>query len=93
MADTAISPLKAVLLDIQGTLLAGDGTPIAGAAQAVESLKAAGLAVRFVTNIDSVTVATILARLKAAGIQEVFTPGTSTDDIVKWIQTNVPVRA
>lgn len=31
--------------------------------------------------------------LKAAGIQEVFTPGTSTDDIVKWIQTNVPVRA
>jgi methylmalonyl-CoA mutase C-terminal domain/subunit len=31
--------------------------------------------------------------LKAAGIQEVFTPGTSTDDIVKWIRTNVPVRA
>jgi methylmalonyl-CoA mutase, C-terminal domain len=31
--------------------------------------------------------------LKSAGIQEVFTPGTSTDDIVKWIQTNVPVRA
>lgn len=31
--------------------------------------------------------------LKAAGIQEVFTPGTSTDDIVKWIHTNVPVRA
>jgi methylmalonyl-CoA mutase, C-terminal domain len=31
--------------------------------------------------------------LKAAGIQEVFTPGTSTDDIVKWIQTNVTVRA
>ena len=31
--------------------------------------------------------------LKAAGIQEVFTPGTSTDDIVKWIRSNVPVRA
>jgi methylmalonyl-CoA mutase, C-terminal domain len=31
--------------------------------------------------------------LKAAGIQEVFTPGTSTDDIVMWIRTNVPVRA
>jgi HAD superfamily hydrolase (TIGR01458 family) len=78
MADAAISPLKAVLLDIQGTLLAGDGTPIAGAGHAVESLKAAGLAVRFVTNIDSVTVATILARLKAAGIpakeSEIFSP-------------------
>jgi methylmalonyl-CoA mutase C-terminal domain/subunit len=31
--------------------------------------------------------------LKAAGISEVFTPGTSTEDIVKWIQTNIPPRA
>lgn len=31
--------------------------------------------------------------LKAAGILEVFTPGTSTDDIVKWVQTNVVPRS
>jgi len=31
--------------------------------------------------------------LKAAGICEVFTPGASTEDIVKWVQTNVQPRA
>jgi methylmalonyl-CoA mutase C-terminal domain/subunit len=29
--------------------------------------------------------------LKAAGIREVFTPGVSTDSIVEWVRTNVPV--
>ena len=28
--------------------------------------------------------------LKAAGICEVFTPGTSTDDICAWVRDNVP---
>ena len=31
--------------------------------------------------------------LKAAGNLEVFTPGTSTDDIVKWIRGNIPPRS
>ena len=31
--------------------------------------------------------------LKAAGLKEVFTPGTSTEDIVKWVRENVPPRA
>lgn len=31
--------------------------------------------------------------LKAAGISEVFTPGTSTEDIVKWVRENVTPRA
>jgi methylmalonyl-CoA mutase C-terminal domain/subunit len=31
--------------------------------------------------------------LKAAGISEVFTPGTSTEDIVSWVKTNVIPRA
>ena len=31
--------------------------------------------------------------LKAAGIKEVFTPGTSTEDIVAWMRTNVKPRA
>jgi methylmalonyl-CoA mutase C-terminal domain/subunit len=31
--------------------------------------------------------------LKATGISEIFTPGTSTEDIVKWVQANVRPRA
>ncbi|MHB8058885.1 MAG: cobalamin B12-binding domain-containing protein [Desulfuromonadaceae bacterium] len=31
--------------------------------------------------------------LKAAGICEVFTPGTSTEDIVAWVKNNVKPRA
>jgi methylmalonyl-CoA mutase C-terminal domain/subunit len=31
--------------------------------------------------------------LKAAGIKEVFTPGTSTEDIVAWVRNNVHPRA
>ena len=31
--------------------------------------------------------------LKAAGIREIFTPGTSTDDIVRWVRENVHPRA
>ncbi|MCL2760636.1 MAG: cobalamin B12-binding domain-containing protein [Desulfuromonadales bacterium] len=27
--------------------------------------------------------------LKAAGIKEVFTPGTSTEDIIKWVKENI----
>ncbi|HTG80605.1 MAG TPA: cobalamin B12-binding domain-containing protein [Geobacteraceae bacterium] len=31
--------------------------------------------------------------LKAAGVREVFTPGTSTEDIVGWVRENVRPRA
>jgi methylmalonyl-CoA mutase, C-terminal domain len=31
--------------------------------------------------------------LKAAGMKEVFTPGTSTEDIVKWVKDNVQSHA
>jgi len=31
--------------------------------------------------------------LKAAGISEVFTPGTSTEEIVSWVKSNVQPRA
>jgi len=30
-----------------------------------------------------------IAGLKSAGIKEVFTPGTSTEDLVAWVRTNV----
>lgn len=31
--------------------------------------------------------------LKSAGLKEVFTPGVSTEDIVKWVRDNVHPRA
>lgn len=31
--------------------------------------------------------------LKAAGLKEIFTPGTSTEDIVGWLKNNVHPRA
>ena len=31
--------------------------------------------------------------LKAAGVREVFTPGTSTEDLVKWVRANITARA
>lgn len=31
--------------------------------------------------------------LKAAGVSEVFTPGTSTEQIVQWVRENVAPRA
>ena len=73
----AVAP-RGVLVDIQGTLLLPDGTTVPHAGEAVASMKASGLAVRFVTNIDSVSVGTIVGRLRAVGIEadpaEVFTP-------------------
>ena len=33
-----------------------------------------------------------IARLKGAGIAEIFTPGTALDDIVKWVEENVKPR-
>ena len=30
--------------------------------------------------------------LKAAGVREIFTPGTTLDDIVKWVKANVKPR-
>lgn len=30
--------------------------------------------------------------LKAAGVREIFTPGTTLDDIVTWVKTNVKPR-
>ena len=32
-------------------------------------------------------------KLKGAGVKEIFTPGASTEDIVKWVRENVHPRA
>jgi methylmalonyl-CoA mutase C-terminal domain/subunit len=34
-----------------------------------------------------------IPKLKGLGVTEVFTPGSSTQDIVQWIRTNIPARA
>ena len=33
-----------------------------------------------------------IPRLKAAGVREIFTPGTSLDDAVEWVRTNIRPR-
>ena len=32
------------------------------------------------------------AKLKQMGVRQIFTPGASTEDIVKWVRENVPAR-
>jgi methylmalonyl-CoA mutase C-terminal domain/subunit len=34
-----------------------------------------------------------IPRLKGLGVTEIFTPGSSTQDIVQWIRTNIAARA
>jgi methylmalonyl-CoA mutase, C-terminal domain len=34
-----------------------------------------------------------IAPLKKLGVHEIFTPGSSTQDIVSWIKSNIPARA
>ena len=34
-----------------------------------------------------------IPRLKRLGVDEIFTPGSSTQDIVKWIHAHIPERA
>jgi HAD superfamily hydrolase (TIGR01458 family) len=70
--------IRGALLDIQGTLLDAENAAVPGAPEAVAAIKASGVRVRYVTNIDSVGPRTILERLCAAGIpseeREVFSP-------------------
>jgi len=34
-----------------------------------------------------------IAALKAAGVMEIFTPGTSTEQVVEWVKSNVRPRS
>jgi methylmalonyl-CoA mutase C-terminal domain/subunit len=34
-----------------------------------------------------------IPKLKDKGVSEIFTPGSSTQDIVKWIRQNIPANA
>ena len=68
---------RLALIDLDGTVYIGS-QPVPGAAEAVLSLRDAGIAVRFTTNTDSVTPATLVRRLGAMGVaaalDEVLTP-------------------
>jgi HAD superfamily hydrolase (TIGR01458 family) len=69
--------IKGVLLDLDGTLYVG-GEDVAGAREAVGSLQASGLAVRYVTNTTRKPRAWVCGRLRSMGFEvreaEIFTP-------------------
>jgi len=68
--------VRGVLLDLSGVLYVG-GQPLAGALDALDRLRASGLALRFVTNTTRSTRAQILAQLTDMGFDvdadEIFT--------------------
>ncbi len=70
--------VRAVLIDLQGTLLTPGGVAYRRAGEAYASLQARGLDLRVVTNVDSVPTATLVRRLAAAGVpvrgDDVFSP-------------------
>ena len=74
---TDAAPIKLVLIDLDGTMYVGSQV-IDGAADAVRRLRDLGIAVRFTTNTDSVTPATLVRRLGGMGVDavldEVLTP-------------------
>jgi HAD superfamily hydrolase (TIGR01458 family) len=68
---------KGVLLDLGGVVFTGDA-PLPGATMAIARLRAAGLALRFVTNITRQPRRSVLEQLRGMGItvedSEVLTP-------------------
>ena len=72
-----LPPFRAALLDLEGTLYA-NGRPIDGAEAALAALRARGLRLRFLTNIDSRTPEMIVGELSRLGLHidagDLFTP-------------------
>lgn len=72
-----LADVELALLDLDGTIYTGT-RPVPGAAAAVAQLRKLGIAVRFVTNTDSVTPQALVGRLASVGIpaaaREVLTP-------------------
>jgi HAD superfamily hydrolase (TIGR01458 family) len=69
--------LKGLLVDLDGTLYVGD-EPVAGAREAVESIEASGLALRYVTNTTRKPRRWVREHLLSLGFEveeaEIFTP-------------------
>src|SRR5215212_8044574 len=69
--------IRGIVLDLDGTLYVGRES-VAGAREAVEDLKASGLAVRYVTNTTRMPRSAVVQKLRTLGFvaeeDEVFTP-------------------
>ncbi|MFD9735603.1 HAD hydrolase-like protein [Umezawaea sp. NPDC059074] len=76
--------MPAVLLDLEGTLFA-KGEPLPGAAEAVDALRARGLGLRFLTNIDSRPPVRVAEELAGYGLDvpvaELFTPVSAAREL------------
>jgi HAD superfamily hydrolase (TIGR01458 family) len=74
---SGFADVELVLLDLDGTVYEGS-RPVPGAAAAVTALRRAGMALRFLTNTDSVPPAALVERLHGMGVEaaggEVLTP-------------------
>ena len=77
--------VRGVMLDLDGTLYAG-GEPVAGAREAVESLEASGLALRYVTNTTRMPRSAVVEKLRTFGFvveeSEVFTPAWAASRLI-----------
>lgn len=60
------SSVKGMLFDLDGVLYV-DGTPIAGAAQAISLIRSSGLPCRFVTNTSTLSQRSLQAKINALG--------------------------
>ena len=63
---SALPPLRALLLDLDGVLYVGDDA-VEGAPEAVERVRSAGLDLRFVTNTTAHSRAATLEKLRRLG--------------------------
>lgn len=78
--------IKAILLDLGGVVYVGD-QPLPGAVAAIERLRRAGLAVRFLTNTTRSSHRMLLQKLRAMGLDvaddELFTPSRAARQRIK----------
>jgi HAD superfamily hydrolase (TIGR01458 family) len=77
--------VRGVLLDLGGVVFVGD-EPIDGAIDSIATLKAAGVAVRFLTNTTRRPLRVLVAKLRRLGIEtsaeEVFTPAMAARHVL-----------
>jgi HAD superfamily hydrolase (TIGR01458 family) len=77
--------LEGLLVDLDGTLYVGD-EPVEGAREAIERLKASGLALRYVTNTTRKLRREVSAHLRSldfgVGEAEVFTPARAAAGVI-----------
>ena len=78
--------IKGLLLDLDGTLYVGEEA-VPGAREAVQRLKAAGLALRYVTNTTRMPRRAVVERLRALGFEatedKVFTPARAAARLMR----------